>query len=367
MKIGCLFTVATLLISHNLFANVVDVGFLINQNTKDSLNFLKNFPELTIDHVKADQFEVYGPKGLEQFLQKNKIAYTNLASIEKSIAADYPKFTEIEKELKSLAKNYPSILKLYSIGKSTEGRELYVMKISKNVNVDDNRPEFKYIANMHGDEIVGREMMMRLIAHLAESYGRDQQITNLVNNYQIHIMPSMNPDGAEKRRRGNAKGIDLNRDFPDFTTNDNQNTLGNRQVETKAVMNWQKKHKFILSANFHGGAEVVNYPWDTSADKSPQEELVKSLSLNYAHDASYIGTSTVFENGITNGYAWYEVDGGMQDWSIYYHGDTQLTVELSDTKWPNYSMIDYYFEQNKVALVNYIAAIEQINLSKTLR
>ncbi len=92
--------------------------------------------------------------------------------------------------------------------------------------------------------------------------------------------------------------------------------------------------------------------------------LVKSLSLNYAHDASYIGTSTVFENGITNGYAWYEVDGGMQDWSIYYHQDLQLTVELSDTKWPNYSMIDYYFEQNKNALVNYIGSIETIRQSR---
>ena len=86
----------------------------------------------TPSYLDEDQTVSLAPSA---FLQKNKIAYTNLATIEKSIAADYPKFTEIEKELKSLAKNYPSILKLYSIGKSTEGRDLYVMKISKTTAV----------------------------------------------------------------------------------------------------------------------------------------------------------------------------------------------------------------------------------------
>jgi predicted deacylase len=215
---------------------------------------------------------------------------------------------------------------------------------------------------MHGDEITGREVMMNLITHLAVNYGKDDRITKLMDRFQIHIMPSMNPDGAELRRRSNANGSDLNRDFPDFSTSDNQNTLEGRQPETIAVMNWQKKHNFILSANFHGGAEVVNYPWDTSPLKFPKDELVKELSLSYALSVPYMASSTVFENGITNGFDWYEVNGGMQDWSIYYHRDMQVTVELSNAKWPNYSDIEFFFSQNLEALLLFIENTEKLGL-----
>ena len=119
-------------------------------------------------------------------------------------------------------------------------------------------------------------------------------------------------------------------------------------------MNWQKQRNFVLSANFHGGAEVVNYPWDTMGDKFPQEAYVKELSLEYSGLAPYIAASTAFKNGITNGYAWYEVNGGMQDWSIKYRNDLQITVELSNTKWPEYSKVDYYYQQNKSALIRFV-------------
>ena len=234
------------------------------------------------------------------------------------------------------------------------------MKLSRNAKADDNRPEFKYIANMHGDEIVGREILVRFIKECTESYGVDPTLTTLLDKYQIHILVSMNPDGAATATRSNANRVDLNRDFPDFSTSDNKDTPKNRQPETQAVMKWQDQHKFILSANFHGGSEVVNYPWDTIPNRFPEDSLVKDLSLEYAKNAPYIAASTYFENGITNGFNWYEVNGGMQDWSIYWRKDFQITIELSNEKWPAYSSIEYYYEQNRPALIKLIERIESI-------
>ena len=338
----------------------VEESFLIKKDNPAVFNLLKSRPELTIDHVKNESFEIYGPHGLKKFLIQNHITFENLETPSFMDRSGYPTPEAIEVELKEIAKTHPDITKLYSIGKSSKKRNLWVMKLSNNAATDDSRPEFKYIANMHGDEIVGREMMLRFIREAVSNYGTDPRITNLLDKFQIHILVSMNPDGAAAGTRANAKGVDLNRDFPDFTTTDNQDVLGDRTPETQAVMTWQGQHKFRLSANFHGGSEVVNYPWDTKPDAYEQEAVVKELSLEYAQNAPYIGASTTFENGITNGYAWYEVNGGMQDWSIYWRKDLQLTIELSSTKWPDYSTIDYYYQQNRPAMIRFIERIESI-------
>ena len=171
------------------------------------------------------------------------------------------------KILQSFVQQHSSIARLHSIGKSVQGRDLLVVEISDNPGVHEElEPEFKYVGNMHGDEVVGRQVLIYLIEYLLKNYNKDLKITNLIDNTRIHILCSLNPDGFEKARtsgirngRRNANNIDLNRNFPDPF-----DATGDMQSETKAAINWIRDIPFVLSANLHGGAVVASYPYDTA-------------------------------------------------------------------------------------------------------
>ncbi|XP_041734197.2 carboxypeptidase D [Coregonus clupeaformis] len=289
-------------------------------------------------------------------------------------------YNDMELFLRRYSNRFRSIAHLHSIGKSAEDRELYVMVISDNPTVHEpGEPEFKYIANMHGNEVVGRELLLNLIEYLCRNYGSDPEVTQLVNTTRIHIMPSMNPDGYEIAREGDARGytgrnnsnnFDLNRNFPDqFTT-----ITEPRQPETIAVMSWLKRYPFVLSANLHGGSLVVNYPYDddkqgrTEYSKCPDDKVFKQVARAYSqenalmhkgHPCEDLYPSEFFEDGITNGANWYNVPGGMQDWNYLNTNCFEVTIELGCVKYPKAQHLPLYWDQNRRALLQYIHQVHR--------
>lgn len=110
----------------------------------------------------------------------------------------YVKYDELLKLSTDLENAYPDLVKSYSVGKSVENRKLLVLQITEDVkNEHPDRPAFKFVANMHGDESIGRQLVIYLAQYLLSNYGKDDRITKLVNSTDIHLMPSMNPDGFE--------------------------------------------------------------------------------------------------------------------------------------------------------------------------
>lgn len=68
------------------------------------------------------------------------------------------------------------------------------------------KPDVKYVANIHGNEPVGRELLLHLVQYFVTSYNTDQYVKWLLDNTRIHIMPSMNPDGFAASKEGACDG-----------------------------------------------------------------------------------------------------------------------------------------------------------------
>ncbi|MFY7993249.1 MAG: M14 family zinc carboxypeptidase [Bacteriovoracaceae bacterium] len=357
---GLFFVLALVLISATALAGIkIEEEVYVLGHHPDIIKDMVQTGSVEIDHVTSKGFEAYGSKGLREHLVRRGLPVLDMPKMNKALFADYPTHTQMTNTLKSIVEKYPGIMKMESIGKSVKGKDLWVIKISKNVEKDEVKPEFKYISSMHGDEITGRELMVSLIAEIGERFtAGDAEVTKLVNNTEIFIMPSMNPDGSEARRRANANGSDLNRNFPDIIS-DTESSARSRQLEVQHVMKWQEGRKFSLSANFHGGAVVVNYPWDSKKARHPLDAFVQDLSNGYAATNKPMVNSREFEGGITNGADWYVVRGGMQDWSYNWHNDLQLTVELSDEKWPSYALIPQFYKDNRESLFYYMNQIHR--------
>ncbi|KYO47741.1 carboxypeptidase M isoform X1 [Alligator mississippiensis] len=287
---------------------------------------------------------------------------------------------EMETFLRGVQAQHPGIAHLHSVGRSVQGRNLWVLVLGRcptkhRIGI----PEFKYIANMHGDETVGRELLLHLIQFLVDKDQQDPVITKLLDNTRIHIMPSMNPDGFEATKipncyfskgRYNMNDEDLNRNFPDVFKSNWVQT----QPETEAVMKWIQNETFVLSANLHGGALVGSYPFDNgysdmvttkrySATKD--DDVFRYLAKSYAsHHATMsrgisCGTSNVesFPGGITNGYAWYPLEGGMQDYNYVWGQCFEITLELSCCKYPPEGKLKQFWNDNRASLIEYIKQV----------
>ncbi|KAM9743208.1 inactive carboxypeptidase-like protein X2 isoform 2-T2 [Menidia menidia] len=225
---------------------------------------------------------------------------------------DYLKFkhhsySEMVALMKSVNEECPNITSIYSLGRSTKGLEIMAMVISGNPTEHEiGEPEFRFTAGLHGNEAVGREMILLLMQYFCKEYkDRNPRARRLVEGVRIHLVPSLNPDGHERAFEVGSElsswttghftedGLDIFQNFPDLnsilweaedkglvpklTPNHHvpipEDMASNSSIalETRAIMSWMKNHPFVLGANFQGGESIVAYPYDSLRLSKPAE------------------------------------------------------------------------------------------------
>ncbi len=360
-----------------LFSEKDEVYFVFTIANHSELNTLTGI--ISIDNVKGEIVFAYANH--KQFSEFSKLGYSwkvlpspaelsnpkMLNNIDrKSLKAwdFYPTYDAYVNLMQQFESNFPAICETFNIGTLASGRKLLAVKISDNVGVRENEPQFLYTSSIHGDETTGFVLLLHLIDYLLSNYGIDPRITKMVDNIEIWINPAANPDGTyaggnntvSGATRGNANGVDMNRNYPD-PQNGNHPDGNAWQPETVFFMNFADSMDFVMSANFHGGAEVVNYPWDTWPQLHADDDWWFAVSREYADTAhlhSPAGYMTDQNNGISNGYAWYSINGGRQDYMNYFEHCREVTIEVSNVKLLPETQLEAHWNYNYPSLLNYL-------------
>ncbi len=313
----------------------------------------KDIPFTLLDHPGDVSFEL-NMLSAKEVGQKDLVGHWDF----------YPEYEAYVEMMYQFEQDHPELVTIVKIGESELGRDLLFAKISPMVNARRLVPQFMYTSTMHGDETAGFVLSLRLIHYLLTNYGNNDAITQLMDEVEIWICPNENPDGTYRydnttisgATRGNINGVDLNRNYP----NPVQDPWHPMQAETAAMISFTDTMNFIMSANMHGGIELVNFPFDTwlSSENTHADhewwEFVMNEYVDTVHAHSPPGYMTGMGTGVTHGGDWYVVYGSRQDYMNYYKSCREFTLELSNQKVLNPALLPAHWEYNYRSLVNYM-------------
>ncbi|GGM04741.1 M14 family metallopeptidase [Micromonospora yangpuensis] len=248
----------------------------------------------------------------------------------------------IRDEITATAARYPKLTKVETIGRSVQGKPILALKVTKDAQTlaDGARPSVLYAGTQHAREWITPEMNRRLMHHVLDNYGKNQEITRLVNTTELWFLPVLNPDGYDhtftpgnrlwrKNLRDNdgdgqitsVDGVDLNRNFdykwgydnegssPDPASETYRGPSPNSEPETKALDRFFKRVGFEFLVNYHSAAQLLLYGvgWQV-ATPTPDDVIYEAMVGDDANPAvpGYdpdLSAELYTTNGDTDSYA----------------------------------------------------------------
>ena len=342
--------------------------FSFNLNGNDDLNAIAR--AISVDHVDGNVVTAYANNhdfanfqrfGYEVTLQTPPSLVEKVAMWDGSNRAQYdwdsyPTYTAYEDMMFQFATDHPDKCEIITLGTLPSGRKIMIAHL--NNGTADGKPKFLYTSTIHGDETTGWIMMLRLIDYLLEN-PNEPEVQNVIDNIDLYIAPNTNPDGTyhggnntvNGATRETANGIDMNRNYAD--PHGGPHPDGHAyQTETQWFMDFAEEIPFVMGANYHGGAEVMNYPWDNTYTLHADDAWYQMISHEYADECHKVNSNymTDYNNGITNGAQWYMIGGGRQDYMNGYAQCRELTIECSNSKLPNPNQLPNFWNYNKASL-----------------
>lgn len=297
------------------------------------------------------------------------------ALFKKSVDETYYTYDQFTNLLYQLNQEYADIFSYSSLGKTYEGRDIWLVKISDNVTINEEEQKVFYTGGMHGDEKQGYQVVIYSIKAIVENYtylnvnqSFTERVRNVVNNTELYFIPMLNPDGCEAGTRKNCRpnncplgktlfcGVDIGRNsgykwelqdqypfryrrstyiekvnikYPIF---DFRSLIGEgcyrgpypfSEPESRAIKQVVENHSISIYMDYHSAANHICYGWAWNHDHPlPEEPIMSSIAQGISNMTGY-----VIKRGSMS-----MIFGNMRDWMSSEHGVLAFAMELPRTK-----------------------------------
>jgi hypothetical protein len=290
--------------------------------------------------------------------------------VRSAVASDFPasdsryhSYSEMVAEIQATAAAHSDIARVFSIGKSYQGRDIWAAKVSDNVATDEAEPEVMIDALHHAREHLTVEQALYVFHVLTNDYATDATVRRLVDSREVWIIFAVNPDGFEydltgdpyrawrKNRQPNANGTvgtDLNRNY-DYAwgccggssgTPSAWNYRGPKAFsapETRAVRDFVNSRvvggvqQIRTHITLHTNDELILWPYGHTKTNVPSDMTVDDHSAFVA-----LGKAMARTNGYTAEQSsdLYVTDGDEIDWLYGRYRIFTFTFELYPTEQP---------------------------------
>jgi len=316
---------------------IANTGAAIEQVYDEFIVAIANFEER---RQIANQFEIISEAELDQ----------SVLSFPAKDEAFHDYF-EVEDELSNLIQEFPQDIQKISIGKSVEGRDIWLVKISKGINqAKQPKPAVLFIGGHHAREHLSVEVPLRFTKWFLREWanGNNSRVNQIMETREIHVAPMLNPDGHSydieggryktwrKNRSRNSNGtfgVDLNRNYGykwgsgGSSNNPSSETyMGPRpfsEPETTAIKHYLEQNRNIsILLSFHTFSELILYPWGHTRNpiantRDRQLYQVMAQTMSKWNNYKPMSSSEL-----------YIASGDLTDWSYGELGIISFTFEL---------------------------------------
>ena len=338
-------------------------------SVKDGVATIEATPE------QAQQLRAAGLTPQQQETIAQAMSRINAGTPAKVGVADFPpadqgfhNFDEMNAELDKAVADHGDITAKSSIGKTFEGRDIPLLKISDNAAQDEDEPEVLFNCNQHAREHLTTEMCLRIINRFTDGYANDPAIKDAVDNREIWVVPVTNPDGSIYdvesgqyqgwRKNRQDTGTDTNRNW-DYKWGCCGGSSGNPSSDTyrgsaafsapeaKALADWVDsrviggEQQIKAHIDWHTFSELVLWPfgytYDGATEGMTQQEYDRFVE---------VGEEMAGTNGYTpqQSSGLYITDGSTTDWMWGKHKIFSYTFEM----FPANGGIDGFYPDDEV-------------------
>ncbi|KAM8953961.1 mast cell carboxypeptidase A-like [Pelodytes ibericus] len=318
-------------------------------------------PNMTVDfHIYANQSEsvqqlfLFSYLVLFHNLQEGIDSQLDIQSVLKSKKYRYGIYNDWEKIsdwTSRMVTKYPTLISRLEIGKTSEGRPMYVLKIGKS----NGNPKAIFMdCGIHAREWISPAFCQWFVKELAKDYSRDKKIKKLLNKLTFYILPVFNIDGYiwswtkdrmwRKNRSpepgGNCFGTDLNRNFNiswgEIDSSDDPcsevycGPSAESEKETKNVANFLRFNAETVKAyiSIHSYSQMLMYPFSYTFDLPPNAKELDSIStVAVSKLQSLYGTVYTYGPAAST---IYPTSGSSDDWAYSQGIKYSFTFELRD-------------------------------------